>query len=234
MLSISPINLKDNSRNNESSNKNLSFKALPTKMRGMYYIQQQDHFYVLSSLIKKPLINNIYNEEDVIISKGKFSVEKIKSLAKDIKTRIDKTSSSLSKYDKKEQLGQCIHDAYDYSLMSPTSLTIKPATKINSESLINSLKNLFNNNTKTQFIVDADGKDYIVPMELFSPKMREILLYEFDHNSKRCKEFGNVDQKRISVVHNYIIGKDGYEVNLVKQEDGTKGLQIFKDDCDLY
>lgn len=217
MLNIQPINF---STQNKKNNQKVTFSALPRKngMHGDIH-HNEDMYYAFNLLIKEPIARISNKGEDIFISKRSYTIDKIKKIADIFKTKLDKKVSALSKYKTEDKLGQCIYEAYDISLMSPKAVKIAPVINIeqphnydyNEEKNANKIKKL-----KVPFTIDADGKDYIVPMDLLSKEMRKIIDYGMD------------EYNTLYVTHNYELGEDMYTVRVLNLKDNTSGLRITK------
>lgn len=211
MLSIQPINFS------MQNNQKTTFSALPRK-NGMHgdCTHNQDMYYAFKFLIKKPIARISNKDEDVFISKSSFKIDKINKIAAAAKIKLAQQVAALSKYKTEDKLGQCIHDAYEISLMSPKAVKIDPVIDITPSQNIykedaDKVKNL-----KVPFTIDADGKDYIVPMDLLSKEMRGIIVKGMD------------EYNTLYVTHDFKLGEDSYTVTVINFKDNTSGLRIVK------
>lgn len=217
MLTIQPINF---TTQNKTSNKKVTFSALPRKngMHGDIH-HDEDMYYAFNFLIKQPILRISNKGGDIFISRRSYTIDKITKIANSFKTKLDKKMSELSKYKTEDKLGQCIYEAYDISLMSPKAAKIAPVIDIeqphnydyNEEKNANKIKKL-----KVPFTIDADGKDYLVPMNFLSREMRGIIVKGMDEYNTLC------------VTHNYELGEDIYTVTVIPFKDNTSSLRIVK------
>lgn len=212
MLTIQPVNFK------KQNNQKITFSALPRK-NGMHgdIEHNKDMFYAFTYLLRKSLVRISNNNEDILISKSSFKLDKINKIANTVKIKLAQQVAGLSKYKTEDKLGQCIHDAYEISLMSPKAVKIAPVVDIKPPS--NADEEIFADKTrilKVPFKIDADGKDYIVPMDLLSKEMRKIIVNGMDE----CNS--------MYVTHNFELGEDMYTVRILNFKDNTSGLRIVK------